>query len=58
MMIQGILCIKLSSSGHGICDLGACVFTKIDLRLGYHWIRVKYEDILKTSFRIRYGNLT
>ena len=36
--------------------VGACVFTKIDLRLGYHWIRVKYEDILKTSFRIRYGH--
>jgi hypothetical protein len=35
--------------------LGACYFSKIDLRLGYHQIKIRQEDIPKMAFSTRYG---
>ena len=35
---------------------GACIFSKIDLRLGYYQLRVKDVDVPKTTFTTRYGH--
>ena len=34
----------------------AAVFSKIDLRLGYHQLKVKKVDVPKTAFQTRYGH--
>jgi hypothetical protein len=32
------------------------VFSKIDLRSGYHHLRIKEDDVPKTTFKMRFGH--
>lgn len=34
----------------------ASIFSKIDLRLGYHQLKIKIKDTFKTTFKTRYGH--
>ena len=34
---------------------GAKIFLKIDLRSGYHQLKIRAEDVPKTTFTTRYG---
>ena len=35
---------------------GANVFSKIDLRSGYHQLKIKKSDVSKMTFKTRYGH--
>ncbi|GJS45306.1 putative reverse transcriptase domain-containing protein [Tanacetum coccineum] len=47
---------ELSNQLQELAYRGSSVYLKIDLRLGYHQLRVRDEDIPKTAFRTRYGH--
>nr|GFA85899.1 putative reverse transcriptase domain-containing protein [Tanacetum cinerariifolium] len=46
----------LSEQLKELYDKGSSVYFKDDLRKGYHQLRVREEDIPKTTFRTRYGH--
>ncbi|GJX29646.1 putative reverse transcriptase domain-containing protein [Tanacetum coccineum] len=47
-----VICIPIN--GETLMIRGSSVYSKIDLRSGYHQLRVRDGDIPKTSFRTRY----
>ncbi|GKD78111.1 putative reverse transcriptase domain-containing protein [Tanacetum coccineum] len=52
-----VLFVKKKDESFRICiDYRSSVYLKIDLRSGYHQLRVREEDILKTAYRTRYSH--
>ncbi|GJR93422.1 putative reverse transcriptase domain-containing protein [Tanacetum coccineum] len=48
--------IHILINGETLIIRGLSVYSKIDLRSGYHQLKVRDEDIPKTAFKTRYGH--
>ncbi|GJY05438.1 putative reverse transcriptase domain-containing protein [Tanacetum coccineum] len=48
--------VHIPIDGEPLIIRGSSVYSKIDLRSGYHQLRVRDKDIPKTAFRKRYGH--
>nr|GEW24689.1 putative reverse transcriptase domain-containing protein [Tanacetum cinerariifolium]GEY95245.1 putative reverse transcriptase domain-containing protein [Tanacetum cinerariifolium] len=52
-----VLFVKKKDGSFRMCiDYRSSVYSKIDLRSGYHQLRVREQDVPKTTFRTRYGH--
>lgn len=52
-----ILCVDYSLVEDLMNELkGSVIFSKIDLRVGYHQVRMDHPDIHKTAFKIHSGH--
>ncbi|GJS44301.1 putative reverse transcriptase domain-containing protein, partial [Tanacetum coccineum] len=52
-----VLFVKKKDESFRMCiDYRSSVYSKIDLRSGYHQLRVREEDIPKTAYRTRYSH--
>ncbi|XP_070039283.1 uncharacterized protein [Nicotiana tomentosiformis] len=55
-------CVALGCTGHfckkkrWVVENGARYFSKIDLRSGYHQLKIREQDVPKTAVRNRYGH--